>query len=564
MNLWYLSNPGRLGAERRSIDALASTEEWFRFERWAFHNGHLCVCGSIVAHGVDYPIRLIFPDQFPEVPAWVEPQHDVKWSNHQYGSGGPLCLELRPDNWRPEARGVDMLRSAYNLLHTENAPGERKQYVESAHEIGSAQSSDWGITPLRISRGCYARTLAGAASGLVALRLLGKDDILPIVVHDEEDRKSKRRPPPADLASLRFEIPVYVNAGVPPPALETRAEIVNLDGYPNQTISLHAEKGAALILFTGGAKLSAYHLLEDDKAYERKTFVLPENQGLRSGREATAESKKVAIVGAGSVGSKVAESLVRSGVMRLALIDGDVMLPGNLERHALDWREVGFRKVFGLRRQLLEIAPGAEILALKDALDWQRSSRKHAEQIDLIAEADVIVDATGDVPTALLLGAIAAANGKAFVTVEVLEGGIGALVASYVPGRDPSFATGRAAFLSWCEQQGVKPPEPGPSQYEAIGDDGVPIVADDAAATIAAANAARVILDILDGNAAPPESAWLLFGFRKGWIFQGHGETIRLTIDAPLQGPIVIDEDAKGFILELIRQEVSDESSSES
>src|SRR5262249_51837359 len=160
-------------------------------------------------------------------------------------------------------------------------------------------------------------------------------------------------------------------------------------------------------------------------------------EAVRSGRSGS--TKRVAIVGAGSVGSKIAETLVRSGVAAFTLIDGDVMLPGNIERHVLDWRDVGFRKAPGLKRLLLNIAPGADVKVIEQNLNWQRSAERHAWQVDELAACDVIVDATGDAAMALFLGAVAAANERVFVSVEVFEGGIGALVASCVPGRDPPF-----------------------------------------------------------------------------------------------------------------------------
>jgi hypothetical protein len=49
-------------------------------------------------------------------------------------------------------------------------------------------------------------------------------------------------------------------------------------------------------------------------------------------------SKTIGIVGLGSVGAKIGMSLARMGVRRFCLVDHDVLLPENLERHALDWQ----------------------------------------------------------------------------------------------------------------------------------------------------------------------------------------------------------------------------------
>jgi hypothetical protein len=231
------------------------------------------------------------------------------------------------------------------------------------------------------------------------------------------------------------------------------------------------------------------------------------------------------------------------------------MLPANLERHALDWRDVGFRKAHGLKRRLLAIVPGADITVVDQNLNWQRSARTHAWQVETLAACEVIVDATGDPATTLFLGSVAANNRRPFVSVEVFEGGIGALVASCLPMRDPPYAYARAAFLAWCDEGGEPPPMPAPRDYEALASDGTPMVADDAAVTMTAGHTARVILDILDGHPADPESAWLLLGYRKAWRFDGHGHTIRLTVGAPLAVETAQeDPDARAFVLALAKE----------
>ena len=316
-----------------------------------------------------------------------------------------------------------------------------------------------------------------------------------------------------------------------------------------------------MVLFVGKDDVEAYHCPNTGVPRKHHVFFLPEQSGQRSGRAPGIESTQVAIVGAGSVGSKIGEILVRSGVTGLTLIDGDVLLPDNLERHALDWRDVGIRKVTGLKRRLLCIVPGAEIEVIPDNLNWQRSARTHAWQVATLARCDVVVDATGDPSTSLFLGAVADANGRAFISAEVFEGGIGALVATCLPFRDPPFAEGRAAFLAWCDQQDAPLPKSGSGSYEVIGDGGIPLVADDAAVTAAAGHAARAVLDILDGEPSPLSSAWLLFGFRSAWVFEGHGHTIRISVGqrrpAEEEGD---DAEARSFAEDLLKDAIREAS----
>lgn len=557
MKLWWLTGFARLAHEKRAVETIVAGEPWFELDRWCFHEAKLAALGTIIAHGVRYPVRLLYPDQFPEVPAWVEPQEDVKWSTHQYGSGGTLCLELRPDNWVATATGADVLRSAYNLLLTENAPGEAadRNRVPTAHHIGELQAYDWGMHPVLIGAGCRDRIKAGASHDLKALRWMAKDDVWPIMVHDAQDRASPRHAPSADLNTWRFEIPTHVSGASTPADISDRQALLLAVGFDAAPIQQIAEAGPSLLLLSGDFELTAFHLMDEGTPHRRKLFVLPDEAEARSGRSPQALPRRVAIVGAGSVGSKLAESLVRSGISRLSLVDGDVMLPGNIERHALDWRDVGFRKVHGLKRRLLHISPGADIIAVDENLNWQRSARTHAGQVASIADCDLIIDATGDAATSLFLGAVAAANKRPFISVEVYEGGIGALIASCVPGRDPQFAKARAAYFAWCEEKNMPPPRPAARPYDALAEDGTVMVADDAAASMAASHAARVALDILDDRPAGAEAAWMLIGFRKAWVFEGHGHTVRMSVGDPTEpAQDTQDVEAQAFVLALAKE----------
>jgi hypothetical protein len=553
VKFWWLSDFARLGSEKAAVEKLASDEGWFALRRWNINAFRFSAEGVITTHGVGYPVRLIYPDQFPSVPAWVEPQDlKVRWSSHQYGEGGPLCLELRPDNWTPDASGADVLRSAYNLLRVENPLGEGDhERVLSAHRVGDVQSYDWGQEPVLIGSGCLDRLKAGTAEGISALRWHTDDDVWPILVFDATDRAQPQHPPSFDLGTLRMELPVIVGR-VESPSL-TPKDRATLAVALGVKIDPERHKGALVAIAVGADEVIPYHSPNAESLFARKWVILPEQAGLRSGRQQI--SAAVAIVGVGSVGSKIAEMLVRSGIHRFLLVDGDVMLPANLERHTLDWRDVGFRKAYAVRRRLLHIVPGASVDVIADNLNWQRSARTHADQIERLASCDLIIDATGDVPTSLMLGAVAAENGKAFVSVEVFEGGIGCLIARSIPGRDPTYVTGRVAYSAFCDQQDVEPPRAGYRTYEALTETGEPFVADDAAVTIAASHAARVALDVLDNQVSSTDKAWLLVGAKTGWLFTQHGHTISLDV-GPISAspPAIDDQETRQFALSLARE----------
>ncbi len=544
MNFWWLNDYCRVSVEMEAVETLAAEEGWFTLIRWTINRFRFSAEGVISVHGADYPIHLIYPDQFPSVPAWVEPQDGTaQWSKHQYGAGGVLCLELRPDNWTPNATGADVLRSAYGLLYTENPLGEgAKERVLSGHRVSEVQIYDWGQEPVLIGAGCLDRLKRGVSEGVSALRWQADDKVWPVLVFDAEDRVRPQHPPSFDLGTLRLELPVVTGRserpGQPPTDRTSLSAMLGVDLDPE------THKGGIVALAIGATSITPYHSPDAASVFERKWVVLPDEAGLRSGRRASAAEKMVAVVGLGSVGSKVAEILLRSGVLRFVLVDGDVLLPANLERHTLDWRDVGFRKAEAVRRRLRHIVPGVSVDVIPANLNWQRSAKEHAGQIDRIAACDLIIDATGDDATALLLGAIAAENGKPFISTAVFEGGLGCMIARSIPGRDPPYVFSRAAYNAFCDEKDVTPPPIGRRTYESLNEAGDPIIADDAAVTMGASHAARIALDVLDDQVGPAETAWLLIGFKAGWLFTRHGHSIALDVGSP---PSATDpEDAPG------------------
>ena len=73
-------------------------------------------------------------------------------------------------------------------------------------------------------------------------------------------------------------------------------------------------------------------------------------------------SKNVIIFGIGGVGSWCAESLIRSGIQRLTIVDSDRVCLTNINRQLLATTlTVGEVKTEVLRKRLLEINPSAEI-----------------------------------------------------------------------------------------------------------------------------------------------------------------------------------------------------------
>ena len=78
------------------------------------------------------------------------------------------------------------------------------------------------------------------------------------------------------------------------------------------------------------------------------------------------QEKKVIIFGIGGVGSWCAESLIRSGITKLTIVDSDTVCITNVNRQLqATLKTVGQVKTEALKDRLLEINPTAEILTLQ-------------------------------------------------------------------------------------------------------------------------------------------------------------------------------------------------------
>ena len=98
--------------------------------------------------------------------------------------------------------------------------------------------------------------------------------------------------------------------------------------------------------------------------------------------------RRAIIFGVGGVGSWCAESLVRSGICHLTIVDSDSVCITNCNRQLMaTTRTVGKVKVDVLRERLLEINPEAEITALQKIYNKESADEFGLEGYDYIIDA---------------------------------------------------------------------------------------------------------------------------------------------------------------------------------
>ena len=115
----------------------------------------------------------------------------------------------------------------------------------------------------------------------------------------------------------------------------------------------------------------------------RRTELLVGNEAMER-----LSSRSVIIFGVGGVGSWCAESLIRTGIQSLTIVDSDRVCITNINRQLMATSQtVGQVKVDALRERLLTINPKADITAVQEIF-----SEETADQFD-IGSYDYIIDA---------------------------------------------------------------------------------------------------------------------------------------------------------------------------
>ena len=96
---------------------------------------------------------------------------------------------------------------------------------------------------------------------------------------------------------------------------------------------------------------------------------------------------RVIIFGVGGVGSWCAESLIRSGITQLAIVDSDRVCITNINRQLMaNLSTIGKVKVDALKEQLLLINPNAKIDAIQEIFSEDTAESFHIEKFDYILD----------------------------------------------------------------------------------------------------------------------------------------------------------------------------------
>lgn len=526
--------PLRMLKERHDINVLAQTETWFIPTGWAqTDDGDLALHFQLSLLNLDFAGVLVYPSLFPGTPAYIRPQkYGEDWSAHQYGGAGVLCLEYGPDNWHDSVTGTDLVRSAYQLLAhevvavvLETSPATPSRHQQNIGQILRFENKRFIIT--RELRKALNAMPDGACEPIRTCITFSGGTSTTIVTQFGDGDDNRIKDVPDGVEKEFFERQGWAVCDqrlIGMPAASTVTEfcttLEKIARWPWDGLLDDTHKTLLLLPPCGEPRTFTLYGGEKPTIWECKAVGFDRDDSQRLPNQFSSIGKEwVAIVGIGSVGSKIAASLARSGVRNFVLVDDDILAPQNLVRHQLTWRAVGFHKVDAVAQELRLIAPDVRVMTKAFRLAGQENPRSSAELLDTLSLCRFVVDATASANVFVTLAAICKKGKSTMVWGELFPGGSGALMARSRPGVDADPLRVRN-HVNGCLETFPPAPDKRAKSYDLMADGDV-IVAGDAEVSMLAASMTQFVLDAI---CAPEESQFpfsaYLMGYKKYWIFE--------------------------------------------
>ncbi len=133
-------------------------------------------------------------------------------------------------------------------------------------------------------------------------------------------------------------------------------------------------------------------------------------------------NKKVAIYGVGALGSSISILLAKAGIGVIRLVDGDILLPVNVSRHAAGLDMIEMPKTFAVKKLIQYHNPDCLVQTFNQTWDTQQVNTQ-------IQDADLVIDATANIAFSLFLNHICvAAERPLLYAATYRRAGIGRLI----------------------------------------------------------------------------------------------------------------------------------------
>lgn len=465
MGGWWQRYPREYAAELASLNALGTT--WSRDEQ-AFQQGRLIIdIAYPLGPGDTVRLRATYPDTYPYFMPTVE-LPALFFRRHQNPTGRNLCLLGRDgEDWRPGHDTLgQLIREQLPKIQAINGPSLTPEAVAAQEDHAGEPLSN----ALRNHPECQLivpDALPDPAVRAGRLKLRVRDHVGPA---NEMPFLGGMVKTICDLAGVPLvEFPVTIPAFVKevagfwlrldaPPDLSKEAGMAEEVFFRRMEAALpafsqalqRAKPGQLLVAgFTYPDEISWRTQAQDwvflairirarakrarpvtyDAAFVRADWGGEAAWLRRAPFLQPLRTRSALLVGLGSLGSPVALQLAKSGLRQLDLVDWDQLQVGNSVRWALGWRYAGYQKGTALADFIRCNYPYTQVKshALRLGLVQQEVS-EHARISELVARADLVIDATASHRVSHFLSDLCRELGKDYLWLTTTPGCSGGIV----------------------------------------------------------------------------------------------------------------------------------------
>lgn len=417
--------------------------------------GRLEVVSSIGFRGEEREIRVRYPSEYPELPPTVFGPSGML-ERHQNPFNDALCLLADTlDGWNAESWGAaDLIADQLSALLRDTEAGN--EVLRAAEEpipepftghypypVGpvvimdeqlATPPGDSGVFKLRAFHLEGARFVVEAVDGMEA------SPALLDVFSGEEVIEGKwiridGQPPGPNAADVVLWIRRHAAELLPPPVPPRLVGSARLRAA--------SSPAAALVFREEGPQVGEYHdaWLFVFQPFGAQPFLMHHQTISREQRDVRVPelkalpTKSVLVVGLGTLGGEIAVKLAQAGVGRLDIIDYDRFEVNNAVRHVLGTDYAGIAKTVAIEAAARRMNPFCEVGAHHltiGAPTW--AGQSSLEVISkLVANSDLVVEATGSHQLQVLLGRVTSEYKKPMVTTWLTPGFVGAHIVRFIP-----------------------------------------------------------------------------------------------------------------------------------
>lgn len=466
---WWVDRPGTLHEELQALERAGIT---FHVREDLKAQGILQIEATVEVNGETIEVEVVYPDFFPYVRFEVfAPNLDLP--RHQNPFLKNLCLIARAtENWNIDDTAAGFLiKRLPMVLAAARAPIGESPVPEvpqgepmSAYYGGTDGAmllidSAWSI-PDEHERGWLKVALdpspVGTASGggidapvlrgvVVEVQGAGHDVLAraddplvgtichPVIVTGRWvriDPPPTIGPPPDGLNDLASQIDsAWGGAGTKVSYGRDKMELAGVVFREEVAEGVFGDGWIFRIRTFGRGRLANQHVSYLARAGRAGRDDLasrtPELLGLRD--------KTALIVGLGGVGTPAAIELARAGIYRLRLVDPDFVDPGTAVRYPLGMASAGQPKVHAIAEWIGRNLPYTIVEPYTDRIGNSRRNPGERSEIEvwdeLLADVDIVVDATAEVGFHYLISDLARARGIPYAEAATRTGAWGGVLA---------------------------------------------------------------------------------------------------------------------------------------